>query len=194
MHPLTTTSTRAVALYDQAVTEVRRPERSCLCRGWLASATSPRPHPAVQYISLSGSPGERLEAAVAADPDFLMGHALLGMLYALSTGVTADNDVVARCLVHTSRLYAAGRGTPRERAFAIAFHAWACGRTRAAAAILEASLQEHPTDIVTIRAAHDTHFFNGDRENLRLSLCRVYREWEASMPGFDKLNGMMAFG
>jgi hypothetical protein len=68
----------------------------------------------------------------------------------------------------------AARFTPRERAYAHAFIAWSQGRYRAAAAVLEGSLLQHPTDILTVRTAHDVHFFNGDSLNLRWVPANAY--------------------
>lgn len=71
----------------------------------------------------------------------------------------------------------AARFSLRERAYAHAFIAWSQGRYRAAAAILEGSLLQHPTDILTVRTAHDVHFFNGDSLNLRWVLRTCARAW-----------------
>ena len=167
MHPLSTVSPAAVKYYDQAVNE---------------------------YLSLSSSPSSSLSAALVEDPDFLMGHITTGLLFLLSTGVTVSDPTVAQCLKETRRLMRKGCGTKRERAFAGAFYALACGRNRACVSILEAILQVHPTDVLALRAAHDLHFFNGDQVQLMASPARVYREFDPSMPGYGYVCGMFAFG
>lgn len=103
-------------------------------------------------------------------------------------------QTVARSLRAARCLIAAGLGSPRERTFAAAAHAWACGRPRLAAALLESILLRHPTDVLALRAAHDTHFFIGDGAQLRASPARVFREWDPSMPGYGNVCGMLAFG
>jgi tetratricopeptide (TPR) repeat protein len=146
------------------------------------------------YLALAGNPVADLEVAIQRDPDFLMGHALIGMLFVLSTGYTPSHPTLARSLAKTRELVAKGVGTEREQAFVAALHLWADGRIRAASHVLESILLRHPTDAVTIRAAHDTNFFTGDSINLRNSIARVFREWDPSMPEYAKICGMLAFG
>lgn len=67
MHPVSgVTSPRAVEHYDNAVTA---------------------------YVSMAGDPAVELQRAIDMEPDFLMAHALLGMMGALSTGVLSSNPV-----------------------------------------------------------------------------------------------------
>jgi hypothetical protein len=146
------------------------------------------------YLALAGNPVADLEVAIQRDPDFLMGHALIGMLFVLSTGYTPSHPTLARSLSKTRELVSKGVGTEREQAFVAALHLWADGRIRAASHVLESILLRHPTDAVTIRAAHDTNFFTGDSINLRNSIARVFREWDPSMPEYAKICGMLAFG
>lgn len=76
----------------------------------------------------------------------------------------------------------------------VALNAWAEGRIREAAAVLEGWLLENPWDILAIRILHDTYFFLGDARNLRDSVARVMGAWDAFRPGYLKLCGMLAFG
>jgi hypothetical protein len=57
----------------------------------------------MQYVSLSGDPADDLERALELDPDFLLAHATLGMLYMLSTGVLPSQEV---CRCHTVAAFA----------------------------------------------------------------------------------------
>lgn len=68
---------------------------------------------------------------------------------------------------------AAGVGTPRERAIAIAADAWAAGRLRYAAALLEAALLTQPADALVIRLLHDAYYVLGDARGLRDSPART---------------------
>lgn len=146
------------------------------------------------YLSLSGDPVAALQTAIAADEGCLMAHVLQGWLFVLSTGCSKDHPMIVSSLAAARALIGAGVGTQRERAFARALACWVDGRLRASAAILEAILVSHPTDALTVRAAHDTYFFLGDSLNLRNGVARVLREWDPTMPEYDKLCGMLAFG
>lgn len=66
MLPLTTSSTEAASKFDEAL---------------------------FQYVGMRGDPAAELSAAAARDPDFLLAHATLGMLFVLSTGATTSNRV-----------------------------------------------------------------------------------------------------
>jgi hypothetical protein len=57
----------------------------------------------MQYVSLSGDPADDLERALELDPDFLLAHATLGMLYVLSTGVLPSQEVCLRQTVSPTR-------------------------------------------------------------------------------------------
>lgn len=171
MLPLSTTSTEAASRFDEAL---------------------------FQYVGMRGDPATELSAAAARDPDFLLAHATLGMLFVLSTGATTSNPTVGACLARVRELLRADacspRYTPRERAYAHAFLCWAAGRYRAAAAILDGAIADTPTDLLMIRTAHDVHFFNGDSLNLRSSVARAFQAWEPTMPGYGNVCGMLAFG
>ena len=147
-----------------------------------------------QYVSMRGDPVAELEASIKSDDGCLMSHAVLGMLFGLSTGHTVDFPVIANALKNTENLIKKGVGTRRERLYAAAFHAWTAGHLRLAVNLLETILVHHPTDIVTLRTCHDCLFFMGEKEEMRNSVARVFRMWDVTMPEFAKVCGMLAFG
>lgn len=66
MLPVTTNSTESARRFDEAL---------------------------FQYAGMRGDPAAELAAATAGDPEFLLAHATLGMLFVLSTGATSANSV-----------------------------------------------------------------------------------------------------
>jgi hypothetical protein len=149
---VTCNSPEAVALYDTAVNE---------------------------YLALTGDPVGHLEAALKLDPGFVMGHALIALLYQLSTGVGRENSVVLRMRRRAQILAESGRCNHRERAMVAAMTSWAEGRMREACSIWEAWLLEQPVDALVIRLLHDSYFFLGDSQQLRDSVGRGLGGWEA---------------
>ncbi len=67
-----------------------------------------------------------------------------------------------------------------------------------AAALWEDILLRHPTDMMALKAAHDTYFYLGEKAQIRDSVARVYPIWTASnrssLPLREYIHGMYAFG
>lgn len=136
-----------------------------------------------------GDPVATVEAALAERPDFAMGHALHAWLHLLGTEPAAL-PVAGQDLARLTALPC----TPRERAHGAAIAAWADGRWRDAARVLEDLSLEHPRDALALQAGHVLDFYLGDARMLRDRLARALPDWSPGMPGHHALLGMHAFG
>lgn len=136
-----------------------------------------------------GDPVASANAAIEADPGFVMAHVLKGYLYGLSTereamGVARDCHAIAAGLAATGR----------EKAHVAAVGALAQGHWHQASRILEDVTIEHPLDGLALQAGHQIDFFTGNARMLRDRMARALPAWKQSMPGFHAMLGMQAFG
>lgn len=63
--------------------------------------------------------------------------------------------------------------------------------------IYEEILVKHPTDILSLKFAHDCYFYLGDSNNIRDSIARVLKHWSqkfSSTSIFGNVLGMYSFG
>ena len=144
-----------------------------------------------EYLGWFGDPVATLTAAVERDPDFALGHVLIGALRLLG-GEPGTADGVQASLAAARRNET--KLSAWERAHVAALDAWAKDEIRRGVAIWEEILIDHPRDIWALRFAHDTYFFLGDAGNLRDSIARVLPEWPEDDPHYGYLLGMHAFG
>lgn len=137
--------------------------------------------------------GERLAAALAADPMLVAGHAMAGF----AQMIAARGDLAAearRSLARARAALQARGGTPRERALVQALAAWAeGGDMERAAAGLEAIVQEQKRDVLALRLAHGIRFMLGDAPAMRDAIEQALPHWDASLPGHAHLLGCHAF-
>lgn len=136
-----------------------------------------------------GDPVGSANAAIEADPGFVMAHVFKGYLYGLAT----DRDAlgVAQQCHATAALLAA---TPREQAHVAALGALAAGKWHEAGQILEELTIDHPRDALALQAGHQIDFFTGNARMLRDRLSRAMPAWDPAMPGYHAMLGMQAFG
>jgi hypothetical protein len=136
-----------------------------------------------------GNPVGSIDAAIAADPGFVMAHVFKGYLYGLST----DREAMAVALQchETAGSLAA---TQRETAHVAALGALANGGWHEAGRVLEDVSIDHPLDGVALQAGHQIDFFTGNARMLRDRISRALPRWERSMPGYHAMLGMQAFG
>jgi hypothetical protein len=118
----------------------------------------------VDVLGFAGDPIGRIEAALADDPDLVLGHLLRAdvFLFALQPGFArkaAASLVQARARV--------GCGGERERLHLAAAEAWAAGDLEGAGAVFDAILARHPRDLMALMFAHQTDFFTGRGDALR---------------------------
>ena len=137
----------------------------------------------------AGDPLGEADAAIAADPGFVMAHVFKGYVYGLSTEAAAAS--VARTCYETA---AALPASAREAAHVAALGHLAAGRWHAAGQALEDIAIDHPRDALALQAGHQVDYFTGNSRMLRDRIARALPAWDASMPGYHAVLGMHAFG
>jgi tetratricopeptide (TPR) repeat protein len=144
-------------------------------------------------LGQQASAGQRLGAALAADPMLVAGHALAG--FSLMMAARRPLAVQALDSLERARAALAARGgTGRERALVQSLAAWAEGGDMArAAAGLEAIVREDPHDILALRLAHGIRFMLGDAFAMRDTIEAALPRWDESTPGHGFLLGCHAF-
>ncbi|MSQ66722.1 MAG: tetratricopeptide repeat protein [Gammaproteobacteria bacterium] len=144
-----------------------------------------------KLLTLNKDPLEAVNAALARDPNLVMGQVLRGLLYALSTERAQLPD--ARAALAAGQALAAG-ATPREQAHLAALTAWSEGRLQAACAHWEDILVAHPNDALAMFAAHQGDFFLGQTSELRDRVARRLPQTEPDSALAGYYLGMLAFG
>jgi len=144
-----------------------------------------------QLQSYRGDPIATIDAAIAADPDFVMGHILRAEVCITMWERSVVPDV-RRGLAQLERL--APSATDRERVHIAAIRDWAAGHWDSMRARLDRILDEHPTDVLALQVGHVADFYHGDRDNLRGRVARVLPAWSRDLPGYGFVLGMLSFG
>jgi hypothetical protein len=142
-----------------------------------------------QFHCYQGDPLATLAAATEAEPGFAMGHLMQAWLLLLSTEPSALPDALA-LLARAEPL----AGTWREQAHLHAAQAFAAGRWRQAARVLEDLGVAHPRDALALQAGHLADFLLGDARMLRDRIARALPAWGANERGVHALLAMHAFG
>jgi len=139
-----------------------------------------------QLLSFTGDPLGTIEAALAADPGFLLGHCLRADLLLLAT----DRRYVPAATAAVARAEALAAGaTEREQWHVAAARAWADGEFQRAADLWERALIVAPRDALALIAAHQADFFLGASQSLRDRIARVLPAWDASVPATATSSG-----
>ncbi|XP_029425022.1 tetratricopeptide repeat protein 38 [Nannospalax galili] len=171
--PLSTTSNEACKLFDATLTQFVT---------WTNDS------------SLGGLEG-CLAKLKAADPTFAMGHAISNGLVLVGTGSSVkldkELDRAVKTMVEVSR---AQPLTPREQLHVSAVEMFAKGNFPKACDLWEQILQDHPTDMLALRLAHDAYFYLGYQEQMRDSVARVYPFWKPDIPLSSYVKGIYSFG
>jgi tetratricopeptide (TPR) repeat protein len=159
--PLTTVSEAAVAAFDHAIDG---------------------------YLGYKVNMTARMEALLAADPDFGLAHTLKG--YLLLMGFRADTIAAAR-----SALAAARRcpGTAREKAHEAALGYWIEGGTDQALAVWTQILERYPHDILAFRLVQFVNFWCGRPEAMLASVLSIGPQWTDSVPGYNAMLASQCF-
>lgn len=134
-----------------------------------------------------------LADALAADPEMIAAHALRGfsaVMLARHSHAASAAEALAR-----ARAAAATRGgTSGERALVEALGHAVRGGYGAAAARLEAHLDDSPRDLLAFKLSHALRFMGGDRAGMLAASTRLEGRWSATTPGFGFFLGCHAFG
>jgi tetratricopeptide (TPR) repeat protein len=144
------------------------------------------------YMAFEKQTGERLKETLALDPQMPLALCLKGcflLLFCKRALVAPAQRALA-----AARAAAAERGaTARETRHMDALQLWLDGDLRAAAALWDAILIDHPHDLVALRLAQYLHFYLGDAPGLRASIARPLYAWDDSLPGYGYVLGIEAF-
>ena len=145
----------------------------------------------LDVLGFSGDPIGKLDAAVAQDPDLLMGHLLRAhaFLFALQPGFAAK---AATSLAAVEARLA--QATPRERLHLAAARAWAAGDFSGTRRAFDEVLATHPHDLAALMFAHQADFFGGGAARLIERPQQALATWDGSLPGRGFVQSMLAFG
>ena len=132
-----------------------------------------------------------IEEALAADPDFVMGHVLRAEVLITMW----ERSVLPKVRESLQRLLALQAGsTDRERAHTQAIARWVDGDWDGMRISLERLLAEHPRDLLALQVSHLADFYHGDRDSLKARPERVLPHWSSADAGYGPVLGMHAFG
>ena len=131
-----------------------------------------------------------LDQALAADPDFLMGHCMKG--YLLLNGMNrVQRPVIEASLAATQK--AAPMATRREQRHVAALAACARAAFGQAFAIWDELLADDPTDLLALRIAGVTCFRHGRNAQIMAHAKQVAPAWSAELPGYECFESIWAF-
>lgn len=145
------------------------------------------------YLGFRRDTGDHLKQALAADPEFAMGHIVRGAFLKLFANRALDGRI-ADALAAARRSIEQRGGTRRERDHVEALAAWHRDDPLAALDRWEAILLDNPLDVLALKLANYVYFYLGDARNVRDSVARVLYAWNEETPGHGYVLGMYAFG
>jgi len=132
-----------------------------------------------------------IDAALARDPGFVLGHCLRAGLMLLATDKAAEPELAASVAAGEALW---GGANDRERGHLRAARAWLDGDFRRAVALYGEILLDHPRDLLALQIAHIGDFFLGQSSLLRDRVAAVLPDWDDGVPGHGYVLGMHAFG
>jgi hypothetical protein len=137
------------------------------------------------------TPLAELDAAMAADPGWMLPHVMkAGFLLSLT-----EPTLRAEADAHLSHARALAReATPRERTHLEAVRRVLGGRWREALRLWDALLVEHPRDALALQWAQLWDFYRGDAQSLRQRPARALPEWDETDPLYPAVLALWAFG
>jgi tetratricopeptide (TPR) repeat protein len=136
-------------------------------------------------------PMATIDEALAAEPDFIMGHCFKAGLLATTTergneaGIAASLEAAERHL---------GLALERERMHLAAARAWLARDFTGAAKLYGDISAEYPRDLFALQVAHLSDFFMGHSTMLRDRPAQVLHAWGERDPQRGLVLGMHAFG
>jgi hypothetical protein len=144
-----------------------------------------------RIMSFSATPLAELDAAIAADPHWLLPRLMqAGLLLGL-----ADAAQVPQAALLLAEAAACEHGAPaRECQHLAALHEVLAGRWQHAGRLWDALLIEHPRDALALHWSHAWDFHCGDAAALRGRAARALPEWDEDDPLFAQVLGLHAFG
>jgi hypothetical protein len=167
------------------------------CRGVPVSTTSPHSLARLERATtLTASyfvdPLAEIDAALAEDPQFVMGHCLKAGLAVMS----AEKGALPMLAESLAAIDSAGasQANPRERAHAAAARAWLEGDFEGSIRRYGDILLDHPRDLLALQVAHVGDFLLGQTPLQRDRVAQVLPHWDDGVPGHGYVLGMYAFG
>ena len=144
-----------------------------------------------QFQTYTGDPVATIERALAARPDFVLGHIMRAylMLTATEKGLVAEVNKSLDAAEHASK-----DATEREHIHFAAARRWADGDMEGASNQLFELTAQHPRDALALQVGHLSDFFLGNASMLRDRVTRALPAWDADVPGYHAVLGMQAFG
>jgi tetratricopeptide (TPR) repeat protein len=133
---------------------------------------------------------ERVQAVQQTDPQFALGHVLMGYVMMLAYSRAAVPLAADAC--RTAAQHAAA-ATPRERAHLRALELWIAGDMEGALREWEGILSASPRDVLAVRLLHANYFWLGRSSQMRASLERVAPHWGEGSPGHSGYLACLAF-
>ncbi len=131
-----------------------------------------------------------VDAAIAADPGFVMGHCLRGYLM-LAGANPAHRPMIAAALAAAEA--GAPSATRREQRHVAALSAWQRGAIDRAFGIWHELLDADPTDLLALRVSDTTHFRFGQTQAVLQQADRLAPAWAPDLPGYDCFQTVWAF-
>ena len=140
------------------------------------------------YLGYRSDMMARMQTLLAADPGCGLAHTLMGCL--LLMGFRSDLLPAARAALADSR---ACPGTNREKAHADALAHWIDGDPKAAIAVWDQILADHPHDVLAFRLAHFLNFWCGRPEAMLAAVLSIERHWSPALPGYGSILACRCF-
>lgn len=144
------------------------------------------------FLAHGATTPDHLGAALVADPQFALAHAVKGMfLLLLGRGELLQTAHEAYASAKASD---ANRPvSERERAFVSALEVWLGGQPSKALVILDNVLANAPEDMLALKITHAIRFVLGDAHGMRRSIEAVMPAYGQDHPGRGYLMGCHAF-
>ena len=149
---------------------------------------------AVGAVGAHRPAGEALQNALRFDEGMIAAHALLGFANVIlgrsETALLASGLSASA----TRMLHEREGGTASEAALVKALSYAAAGHLKAAAAVLEAHMEDDPTDFLALKIAHSLRFMCGQPAEMLALTRRLLPSWTAADPAYGFVLGCHAFG
>ena len=132
-----------------------------------------------------------LKAVFEHDADFPMAHIVRGYIMSMLESIVVRPKMLES--VKHAREHLEGSST-RERLHADALEGLATGNINGACTNWETILATYPHDLLALKMHHHVSFWTGRSYVIRNTVTGVFDSWDASIPGFSFVLGMMCFG
>lgn len=145
------------------------------------------------YAAFKIDTGDKLKAALAADPSLVMAPVVRGYFLLL----LEKRELVSRALDAATTAEAAMEkfgATPRERRHVAALRLWGRRDLGGATAIISSILTDEPRDLLALKLAQYLFLYAGDCRAMRAAVETALAAWNESMPGYGYVLGCHAFG